>query len=116
VSKITKKHVASAIRKQTRLTTIEAGVDLDDLLATIAEALTRTGLVTLEDYGTFTVKRRGLRILLDPRFGQRAKAVSPRIVQFTPSKAFNGRLLSASLPGDPTTHAPPPRKTKPTTR
>lgn len=113
MSRITKKHVASAIRRKIRLATIEPGGNLDNLLGTIAEALTETGWVTLEDYGTFTVKRRGLRILLDPRFGQRVKAVSPRIVQFTPSKTFDVNFLSASLPGDPTTNAPPPRKTKP---
>lgn len=114
MSRITKKHVASAMRRH-RLSNIAPGGDRDDLLGTIAEELTKTGLV-VKDFGTFTVKKRGLRILLSPRFGLRAKAASPRIVQFTPSKTFNGRFLSASLPGDPTTPKRPPGKKKPITR
>lgn len=113
MSRITKKHVAGAMRKKIRLATIEPGGPLDDLLGTVAEQLTQTGSVTLKEYGTFTVRKRGLRLLLDPHFGLRAKAASPRIVQFTPSKLFEVKLLNASLPGDPTTDAPPPRKMKP---
>lgn len=139
MARITKKHVASAIRKTMGLTTIEPAEYLDELLSTVAEALSNSGSVDLGDYGSFTIRRAGLRLLSDPRSAKRVKAVSPRIVQFIPSKTFNVRLLGvippvtkkqfplsdliaeqfpvnvffAALPGDPTTDAPRPIRVKP---
>lgn len=83
-----KSQLIESIAFNAGVTTTEAADSLRVLTASITRSLKKGEKVTLLNFGTFKISKRGARVGHDPRNGQQIKIPARKVLGFTAGKAL----------------------------
>ena len=89
---ITRKELAEAVEREVGLSRTESRQLVDDVLATIVEALEDGEDVKLSRFGVFDLKDKAERPGRNPRTGETATITPRRVVTFRPSNTMKARV------------------------
>ena len=84
-----------------------AGEVIDAVFEEVGKAIKKEARFSYPGFGTFTVRKRSARKGRNPRTGEDIRIKASRTVGFKPAPSLKQEL---SLPGNPSTDAPPPKR------
>ena len=80
---MTKSELIDQVADRAGLTKADAGRAVDAVLATVEDTLRRGSDVTVSGFGKFHVSKRGARMGVNPRTGERIQIAASRVPRFT---------------------------------
>ena len=95
---ITRAQLAEAIYAQVGLSRNESAELLEDVLERVSAALESGRAVKISDFGTFTVRLKGVRVGRIPRTGVEVPIMPRRVLSFRPSQVLKARLNGETVP------------------
>ena len=89
---ITRAQLGEAVYQEVGLSRNESADLLESVLGQICEALTREETVKISSFGSFTVRRKGLRVGRNPKTGDEVPILPRKVLVFRPSQVLKKRI------------------------
>ena len=82
----------TALSKKLKISRLEAGIRLDDLLTVITSELANGHVISITNFGNLEVRKRNERVSVHPVTGKRMLLPPKMVVKFKPSVSLNNKI------------------------
>jgi integration host factor subunit alpha len=87
---VTRAQLSEAVYQAVGLSRNESAELVESVIAEISDALTRGEMVKISKFGSFAVRRKGLRVGRNPKTGQEVPVSPRRVLVFRASSTLKG--------------------------
>ena len=97
---VTRAQLTEAVYQEVGLSRNESAELVESVLAEVADALVRGGMVKLSSFGSFSVRQKGRRMGRNPKTGEEVPIMTRRVLVFRPSHVLKKRINDALVGSD----------------
>ena len=98
---ITRAHLSEAVYQEVGLSRNESAALVERVLDEIALALTKSEIVKISSFGSFSVRQKGRRVGRNPKTGEEVPILPRRVLVFRASHVLKNRINGIDEPIDP---------------
>ena len=96
VPTLTRADLADELHRTIGLSRAESADLVEQVLDTIGEALLKGGNVKLSSFGSFILRKKGLRVGRNPKTGEEVPITPRRVLSFRPSHLMKDRVAAGN--------------------
>ncbi len=95
---VTRNTLVEALNQEVGLSKNECAELLEDLLKTITDHLAEGSTVKIDNFGSFSVRHKGPRMVRNPKTGEGVPISARRVVVFKPARKLKHRVNQSEGP------------------